>query len=88
MTGRLNASWGVNISGTTLTLYAGNSFSQRNADFDESFTFNPNIGISGGTDINFKRMTGTPSASPTVVFSGLGSSNSVTVNSQGVAILQ
>jgi hypothetical protein len=85
---RLNASWGVNITDTTLTLYAGNTFATRNTSFDEVFTLNPNINQTGTIDVNFKRATGTPSATPSITFSGVGSSKTVDVNAQGVASSQ
>jgi prepilin-type N-terminal cleavage/methylation domain-containing protein len=86
MSGKLNANWGVNLAtaSSTLTLYAGNSFATRNNTYDETFTLNSNIHITGAVDTNFTHLTGTPSATPTVVISGLGSSDTVTLNAQGV----
>lgn len=88
MSGRLNASWGVNLSGTNLVVYAGNSFATRNTAFDETLSINPNVTISGMTEVNFKHMTGTPSATPTIIISGSGSTKTVSINAQGVASRQ
>ena len=85
MMGKRNTNWGVNVSGTTLTLYSGSSYAARSSAFDETFTINGNITVTGMTDINFNRPTGTPSATPTITIRGLGSTKTITVNSYGVA---
>lgn len=85
MMGKRNTNWGVNLSGTTLTLYSGSSFAARTTALDETFTINSNISVTGMTDTNFMRHTGTPSATPTITITSPGSSETVTLNSYGVA---
>ncbi len=86
MMGRQNSNWGVNITGATLTLYMGNNYASRNTDFDEEFSLNPNISISGMSDVNFARITGLPSTTPNITISGSGSTQNISINAQGVAI--
>jgi prepilin-type N-terminal cleavage/methylation domain-containing protein len=85
MMGQQNSNWGVNFASNTITLYKGNSFATRTAAFDEKFTVNGSISITGFTDLNFTGMTGLPNATPTVTISGTGSTDTITINSQGVA---
>lgn len=85
MSGKQNGSWGVSIAPGKMTLFQGNTYATRNAAFDETFSVNSNITISGFSEIVFTRMTGLPNTSGTYTVSGSGSSKQVTVNSQGVA---
>ena len=80
MSGKQNGTWGVKYTvGTkTLTLYlTGNSA------FDENFTHNNNIAISGFTDIPFTKITGRTVTPATITITGASSSKTVTVNSEG-----
>lgn len=85
MMGRQGSSWSVNYSSNTLTLYKGSSFAGRDSSFDETFSINPNVSISGFTDINFARITGLPTPSGVTITTSSGNNQTtVTVNSQGV----
>lgn len=84
MMSKLNGNWGVDYGSQIITLYQGNSYAARNSAFDEKFTVNNNISVSGLADVNFMRVTGTPSASPTVTISGQNNIKTVTVNSFGM----
>lgn len=85
MTGKQNSPWGVNYAANTITLYKGSSFASRQASFDETFSVNTNITISGFTDISFARATGLPSTTATINISDPGTTKIVTLNAQGVA---
>ncbi len=80
-----NSSWGVRYGSNTITLFLGNSYASRNSAFDETYSVNPNVVVSGFTEIVFAKATGLPSSSPTVTISSGSISKSVTVNSQGIA---
>jgi prepilin-type N-terminal cleavage/methylation domain-containing protein len=84
MMGKQNSNWGVNYASNTITLYRGNSFATRTAAFDERYTVNTAVSVSGFSELNFTRMTGAPGSTPTFTISGNGNSNTVTINSQGV----
>ncbi|OGM31172.1 hypothetical protein A2803_01710 [Candidatus Woesebacteria bacterium RIFCSPHIGHO2_01_FULL_44_21] len=85
MMGKNNSNWGVNFGSATVTMYQGNSFGTRNSALDESFSVNSNVAISGFSDINYARATGLPSVAATISIQGGNNSDTVTVNSQGVA---
>jgi len=85
MMGRKNGNWGVNYSSNKITLYLGTSFAARTAAFDTTFSVPTSVTISGFSDLDFFRMTGTSSATPTITISGSGETKTITVNSQGVA---
>lgn len=83
MAGRQGSSWGVNYSNNEITLYKGTALGQ-NTSFDEKFTVNSNVTVSGLSNLYFYPMTGTPSSTLTVTVSGNNNSKVVTVNSQGM----
>lgn len=84
MMGRQNSGWGVQFSGNTLVLFKGNTYATRTPALDESFSENPNLSITGFSEIDFTKGTGTPSASGTFTIVGNENSKTFTVNSQGV----
>lgn len=85
MTGKQGSAWSVNFSSNTITLYKGTSFAGRDSAFDEKFSVNPNVSISGMTDISYARVTGLPTpAISTITISSGSNSKTVSVNSQGV----
>jgi prepilin-type N-terminal cleavage/methylation domain-containing protein len=84
MMGKQNSNWGVNYTSNTITLYRGNSYATRTIGFDERYTVNAGVTVTGISDINFTRVTGLPGSTPTITISGSGSNNSITINSQGV----
>lgn len=85
MAGRQNSAWSVNFSSNTITLYKGSSFVGRDASFDEEFSVNPSVVISGMSDVSYSRVTGLPSPATSTINISSGSNNkTVTINSQGV----
>ena len=85
MMGKQNGGvWGVAYSANTLYLFKGSSFATRSTAFDETYTVNPNVIVSGLTEVEFSHMTGTPSAQPTIVIKSSNTSRTITINSQGI----
>jgi prepilin-type N-terminal cleavage/methylation domain-containing protein len=84
MMGRQNGNWGVRFGSNKITLFQGNSYDTRNNAFDETFSQNPNISISGFSEIVFSKATGLPSTVGTYTITGSDSSKQITVNSQGI----
>lgn len=86
MAGKQGSAWSVNFSSNTITLYKGTSFAGRDTAFDEKFSINPNVSVSGMTDISYAKATGLPTpTSATITISSGNNSKTVTLNSQGVA---
>lgn len=83
MSGRQGSNWGVNYSSSVITLYSGNSYLARNNVFDEKFSVNSNITVSGFSDLNFNRLTGVPNVTPTITITGNNNTKSIIINSQG-----
>ena len=75
--------WGVNYSSNTITMFQGATYAGRNVVLDEKFSVSPAITISGLTEIDFARLTGTPNVAPTITVSGSGISKVITVYSTG-----
>lgn len=90
MMGKQGSGWSVNYGGVanTITLYKGTTaFALRpNPSADETFSINPNVSVSGITDINFARITGMPAPTgpTTVTISSGTNSKTIIVNLQGV----
>ncbi|HSW96878.1 MAG TPA: DUF2341 domain-containing protein [Candidatus Saccharimonadales bacterium] len=87
MTGKRGGQWGVTYTNSSIILFQGSTYASRNAAFDETFSIDPNVSITGFTELAFNRMTGTPSASQSITISGIGgNSQTVAVSTQGVII--
>lgn len=85
MAGKQDSAWSVNYSSNTITLYKGTNFASRDPSFDETFSVNPNVTVSGITDISFAKATGLPTPSTANISISSGNNNkTVTMNSQGV----
>lgn len=85
MMSRQGDSWSLNYSSNTITLYKGTSFATRDTAFDEKFEVNPNVSVSGITDLSFSKVTGLPTpTSSTITITSANNSETITVNNQGV----
>lgn len=84
MMSRSNSNWGVRYGSNTITLFQGPSYVSRSVAVDEKFTVNPNIAISGFSEVVFNKMTGTPSATGSFSVSGNGNVRGFAISSQGV----
>lgn len=78
MAGKQNTNWGVKYNANTITLFAVTSVA-----FNETFTVNSNIAISGFSQIIFAKATGIPDIPQTITISGGGNTKTITINSQG-----
>ncbi len=84
MMGKQNNGWGINFSGSTITLFQGETFATRVAAFDEKFNVPSTVSVTGFTEIDYAQRTGLPSASSTITISGGGNTKTITVNTEGV----
>jgi len=85
MMGKQNSGWGVNYASNTLTLFKGSTFATRTAAFDEIFMINPNVTITGLTEVDFARITGIPGTTASItISSNNNNSKTVTVSAQGM----
>ena len=92
MMGKQGLNWGVHLDTTNRQIIffgTTNSYALgHNASFDETFSYNSTIAISGlASDIIFSGNTGTPtptSATITIIGSGSNTTKSISMNSQGM----
>lgn len=85
MMGKQNSAWSINYSSNTITLYIGTTFAGHNTAFDEKFTVNSNITVSGITNVNFARMTGLPTPTTSNISISSGTNiKTISISSQGV----
>lgn len=76
--GKQDRNWGVSYSAPTITMYAVGT-----SDYNETYTVNSNISISGLSSIEFSGPSGTPSTTASIVVSGNNTTKTITVNSVG-----
>lgn len=81
MMGRQNNSWGVRFASGKITL-----FLTGNSAFDENYSVNSNISVTGFTTVTFAKSTGIPDSAPTVTITGNGQVKTVSINAQGVIL--
>lgn len=82
--GKENTQWGVTLSSSKVVMFAGSSYAARNTSFDETFTVEPSVTVSGLGEVVFNKVSGQPSTTPTVTVAANNSSKNLTVNSLGV----
>lgn len=83
MMGKQNSKWGVNYTNHTITLFKGDTLGQDPA-FNETFSVQNNISVSGFTELTFAKVTGVPSNTPTITITGNNTTRSMTLNNQGI----
>ena len=79
MEGKGNDSWGVRIEPSQIVLFAGST-----SAFDEVFSVNQNISVTGFTQVLFTKPSGMPDSTPTITVSGNNNTETITVNSEGM----
>ncbi len=86
MSGNLQSRWGVKIQSTDIIVFAGNSFSTRNLDYDREYEIPTSVIISGISEYVFDTITGIPNTYGTTTISSTENNEevSIQVNSAGV----
>jgi hypothetical protein len=84
MIGKNAALWGSRAGNGNIILFQGNSFASRNQAFDETFVIHPRVTVSGMSEVVFAQATGRPDSQPTITLSGNGTTETFTMNSEGV----
>ena len=75
--------WGVSISGNTVTVFKGSTFSTRDTGYDNIYTFPANIGSSGITEITYSKLYGIPSVAGNINLSNNSNSRQISINAKG-----
>lgn len=80
--------WGVKLTGTTLTLYAGSNYASRNTALDQITEINNNVLITGLNEINFSKTSGIPTTSGTITISAENNVKTIVVSNLGLVSIQ
>jgi prepilin-type N-terminal cleavage/methylation domain-containing protein len=77
-------SWGVNIATSSITLFKGISFFNRDVGYDEIFFMPSSISISGLQEIVFDKFTGEPQSIGTTTLTSINNeTRSININTKG-----
>lgn len=83
MMGKQNSSWSAHWGSGVITLFKGSVFNDHDASFDETFSYNNALSITGANDITFTRPQGTATASGITIAEN-NQTRQITISSEGV----
>jgi len=79
-----DTSWGVHIQSSSISLFKGVSFAERDTDSDELFEISPSLSFSGMEEIVFAKFSGEPQTTGNVVLTSLNNeTRTITINEKG-----
>lgn len=76
--------WGVFIDTNKAVIFAGSTYATRNTNFDEEYSFNEQINVSGVTEVSFSKLDGEPSVTGLTTLENSFGSHEITINNEGV----
>ena len=84
--GKHDQLWGVHLTSTNLTLFAGSSYALRDTQYDQVRTFPAGITVTGLSDILFAALSGSTSNTGTIILTADATSETevITVNARGL----
>jgi prepilin-type N-terminal cleavage/methylation domain-containing protein len=77
------AAHGVSVNGSWYTIFYGNSYASRNAQYDENIRKAPGITLSGLNEVVFAPLTATSTASGTITLNNGKKSFFIDINYEG-----
>ena len=84
ITGKDDASWGVNIGSQNITIFRGDSFSARDASFDTTTILSSNISTAGLSTVIFGKNNGLPNTTGTInLQNNAGNLKTININAKG-----
>jgi prepilin-type N-terminal cleavage/methylation domain-containing protein len=78
-----DSNWGVNLGGSTITIYSGSSFASRDVSLDQTYTFD-GVSFGGTSNVNFASSSGLPSGGATISVNGVANNTTIIVNNLGI----
>ncbi len=79
-----DSEWSVHLSQGKITIFQGNNWQTRDSNFDQSYAINSRIIFSGLIEVVFKKTTGFPVTSGTLIFSAPNQqTRSIIINYKG-----
>jgi prepilin-type N-terminal cleavage/methylation domain-containing protein len=84
--GKQDQLWGVHLTSSTLTLFAGTSYATRDTQYDQVRSLPAGLSVSGLTDVVFEAITGetTNTGTTTLTADATSETVSITVNARGL----
>lgn len=80
-----DASWGVHVDPTTVTLFKGTNFGARDTTYDETLNIPGSITPGGLSEVQFAKFSGAPNTTGSITLtSSTSDTRTVTVNSEGM----
>lgn len=81
--GNGDTTWGVRISGSTITVFKGATYATRDTTYDIVSTWSNKITASGLSEIVFSRLEAVPSVNGNITLTGYNQSKTITLNAKG-----
>ncbi len=81
--GNGDSNWGVKITDTSATVFAGSSYATRQTSYDEKLDFPGATTISGNSEIIFAKFTGLPQTIGTTTIANPFGSKNLVINEAG-----
>lgn len=88
MSVELDSSFGVYLTNEHYTLFLGNSYLERDPQYDEIFEFPEILNLSGLSEISFSKLEGKPSITGNIILSTNSDSRTISINKIGRINLQ
>jgi prepilin-type N-terminal cleavage/methylation domain-containing protein len=82
-TGYQDSTWGVRIAAGGFTVFKGVSYAARDQNFDQAYSIDPAIGVSGISEIVFTKMTGNTTNTGTITIAQYSTARNITINEKG-----
>jgi prepilin-type N-terminal cleavage/methylation domain-containing protein len=79
-----NCGWGVAINSGVIALYCGDSYADRNAEFDNDYTVPNTVQFSGLQEVDFSKLYGLPQTTGSFSLSNNDKNVSVSINPKGM----
>jgi type II secretory pathway pseudopilin PulG len=78
-----DSTWGTKVVSGSVVTFRGASYASRNTTYDESFSINPNIVITGLSEVVFSKLTGDPQQTGTTTLTFNADVRTVVINTKG-----
>ncbi len=86
--GTSDDSWGVAFTAHGITRYKGASYAARAAGYDLATVLSDDVRLTGSSEVAFRRPSGAPAATATIIITNGINSATATVDSLGAVTLQ
>ena len=80
-----DSQWGVEVQGSTVTLFKGATFASRDTSYDEVTTIPGNMAVSGLSEVLFSKLSATPNTTGSVTLTANSNDiRTITINAKGM----